>query len=791
VYGLKTTNTLKRRKRGGVVEEDGGKEVAALLLLSTTGETMSDLNSTNARDEKGVNNHENSESTPEGPSRGSSLDQLNASQENETNEASQTPGQQPRKVETVTDLNSNCACDEKVVSTHENSENLPDGQSRGSNLDQLNATQENEPKELSHIPGKRKRGRPRKIETVSDLNSNCVCDGQPSGSSLDQLNTTQENKTNELSQTPGKRKRGRPRKIDYVYDLNSDFACDEIVSNRENSENLPDGPSGGSSLDQYAAQENVTKELSQIPGQRKRGRPRKNESMITTSPELLLSRSQEKSKDNVHESVDAPPEEPDSEENKRRELNKQMKKDHNNEFTKIKRHLRYLLNRMKYEQNFIEAYAGEGWKGQSLEKLRPEKELERAKSTINRYKLKIRDLFKRIVTSCEEGRIPESLYDSEGLIDCEDIFCAKCRKIEVSFDNDIILCDGSCERGFHQFCLDPPLLKEQVPPGDQGWLCPGCDCKADCVSLLNDSLGTNLAIEDSWEKVFPETAASGNKLDDNSGLPSDDSEDDDYNPDGPQLEGDGVDAEESSSDEADASDDSEDDDDFNPDGVDSDEEPKMKSPGSEFASDSDDLGDVKNEVASADIQGLDMSGDKEELPGSNMENDDIGPITAKRNVERLDYKKLHDETYGNISSDSSDEEFYDSETSSELENTEGAMDTKFSKRQKQSESTPVTKTSKKLEVEGTSDRSGNKSSNRRIGQAATQRLYEAFKENHYPDRAARENLVKELNLTHSQVSKWFGNARWSFNHPEGRTKIVKSLPKHTNRETNANHQTDS
>ncbi|KAK1431267.1 hypothetical protein QVD17_14608 [Tagetes erecta] len=619
-------------------------------------------------------------------------------------------------------------------------------------------------------------------------------------------------------------------------DLNSISACDGTVNNHENAETLPNGPLRGSSVDQLKeTQENETKEISQTPDQRNSGRSRRKESMITMSPRVLRSRSQEKPKTDINESVDVPSQEPDSKEKKRRKMKKKMKEDHNNEFSKIRRHLRYLLNRMKYEQNFIDAYAGEGWKGQSLEKLRPEKELERAKSDINRYKLKIRDLFKRIDTSCEEGRIPESLYDSEGLIDSEDIFCAKCGQTEVRLDNDIILCDGTCERGFHQFCLDPPLLKEQVPPGDEGWLCPACDCKADCVDLLNDSLEINLSIEDSWEKVFPETVASGNKLDDNLGLPSDDSEDDDYNPDGPQLEEEEkeeeveADAEESSSDESDFSSASEDlgavannddflglpsedseDDDFNPDRADSDEEEKMKSSGSDFTSDSDDLRDIKNEVASAEAQGLDMSGDKEELPESNTEDGDFGPITAKRNVERLDYKKLHDEAYGNESSDSSDEDFYDSEGPSTVKKTKGTKDNRFSKKQKQSEcTTPVTNITKKLDAEGTSDKSGNKSSNRRIGETATKRLYEAFQENHYPDRAAREKLVQELNLTHSQVSKWFGNARWSFNHPEGRTKTVKSVPKPAEnltqqaneasattpnsrkRKTNADNQTDS
>ncbi|CAH9057910.1 unnamed protein product [Cuscuta europaea] len=72
-----------------------------------------------------------------------------------------------------------------------------------------------------------------------------------------------------------------------------------------------------------------------------------------------------------------------------------------------------------------------------------------------------------------------------------------------------------------------------VPPGDEPWLCPGCVCKLDCFVLLNNLEGTNLSLRDSWEKVFPGEAASattGNKLDDISGLPLDDSEDDDYNP---------------------------------------------------------------------------------------------------------------------------------------------------------------------------------------------------------------------------------------------------------------------
>lgn len=557
-------------------------------------------------------------------------------------------------------------------------------------------------------------------------------------------------------------------------------------------------------------QENETKELNQS-GHRKRERQRKKGKLITGSPRVLRSRSRGKTE--AHEPVDASSQDVESKEKKRRKT-KKIKEDQDNEFSKIIRHLRYLLHRMSYEQNFIDAYAGEGWKGQSLEKLRPEKELERAKSYIIRYKLKIRDLFQRIDKSCEEGRIPESLYDSEGLIDSEDIFCSKCGQTEVHLDNDIILCDGACERGFHQFCLEPPLLKEQVPPGDEGWLCPACDCKVDCFDLLNDSLGTNLSVNDSWEMVFPEAAASGNKLEDDAGLPSDDSGDDDYNPDGPDVEEE-VDAEDSSSDESDFSSASEDlgavanneqflglpsedseDDDFNPDKLDSDEEDKAKSSSSDFTSDSDtgDLGDMyKNEGAAAEVQGPVMSENGEEIPKANLEDDDSGPITAKRHVERLNYKKLHDETYGNVSSDSSDEDFFDSEAPRRRKNTKGTQDKDINQKKKKNESIPVRKTSENIDVEGKSnssadkgssalgsgDKGGTKSSSKRLGEAATQRLYETFKENQYPDKNARENLVKELNLTYHQISKWFENARWSFNHPEKRSKARKSTQEPT------------
>lgn len=472
------------------------------------------------------------------------------------------------------------------------------------------------------------------------------------------------------------------------------------------------------------------------------------------------------------------------------------------QFSRMRTHLRYLLHRIRYEQNLLDAYSSEGWRGQSLEKLRPEKELQRAKADINRSKLKIRDLFRHLDSVSAEGKFPDSLFDSEGLIDSEDIFCAKCGSKELSADNDIILCDGTCDRGFHQFCLEPPLRTEEIPPGDQGWLCPACDCKTDCIDLLNDSQGTKLSIEDSWEKVFPEAVASlaGNEQDDIMRLPSDDSDDNDYNPDGPdddsKVEGSGSSSDGSDSSGSDSSDfssvsedlgaiggddqylglpsDDSEDDDYDPDTANTTDDVERESSSSDFTSASEDLG--------AAVHDDGISGDDETmLPLLRADQDtaDSPPLSGRRHVERLDYKKLYDDTYGNGPSDSSDDEEWTDMTSTckRKGSTEGVFDSSIGNASASADG-PRRRGRKKLNLQATNGlpaqpvKSPEKTSceehmkrpHNRLGETVTQRLYESFKENQYPDRTTKEKLAKELGLTPQKVDKWFGNARWSFNH---------------------------
>lgn len=193
------------------------------------------------------------------------------------------------------------------------------------------------------------------------------------------------------------------------------------------------------------------------------------------------------------------------------------------------------------------------------------------------------------------------------------------------------------------------------------------------------------------QKVFPEAAATaGHNPDHNFGLPSDDSDDNDYTPDGQDDEE--VQGDESSSDESEyasateeleappnappnndqylglPSDDSEDDD-YNPHAEDHSEKVEQESSSTDFSSDYDDLAAALNDnrssrdaedPVSTSLDGVkplgSSCGERSKLGGKKQSlNDELLSILesdpgqagfstdfGKRHVERLDYKKLHD-----------------------------------------------------------------------------------------------------------------------------------------------------
>lgn len=225
---------------------------------------------------------------------------------------------------------------------------------------------------------------------------------------------------------------------------------------------------------------------------------------------------------------------------KRRKRRKRRKENLElDEASRLQRRTRYLLIKVKLEQNLIDAYSAEGWKGQSREKIKPEKELERAKKQILKCKLGIREAICQLDLLSSVGHIEDSAVAPDGSVHHEHIICAKCKLREAFPDNDIVLCDGTCNCAFHQKCLDPPLSTENIPPGDEGWFCRYCKSKMEILEATNAHLGTNFALDINWQDIFKEEAA---LLDGKESLlcpeeewPSDDSEDVDYDPEGREF----------------------------------------------------------------------------------------------------------------------------------------------------------------------------------------------------------------------------------------------------------------
>ncbi|VAH63411.1 unnamed protein product [Triticum turgidum subsp. durum] len=455
-----------------------------------------------------------------------------------------------------------------------------------------------------------------------------------------------------------------------------------------------------------------------------------------------------------------------------------------NECIKIRQRVRYILNRMNYEQSFIQAYAGEGWKGQSLEKIRPEKELERAKAEILRCKLRIREAFRNMDSLLLEGKLDESLFDSEGEISSEDIFCAICASKHVTLKNDIILCDG----------------------GDEGWLCPACDCKLDCIDLLNELQGSTLAMHDSWEKVFPESTSNGLNQIGASDLPSDDSEED-YDP--TLAEGDTVDENKSSAEDGDEGSDSDDldfitssdesepskkkrsesknkntvndlalpsddseDDDFDPEGPNSSEDQKTKtnSDESDFTSDSDDFCAEISKSSGKDKVSAPSFSDQTngvDIMEAELEQDSVLPASNRRQVGHLDYKKLYDEAYGKETTDSSDEEEWsghspngnpeDSDTDSFAGPLKPAKTRRARGGRQNNERTPQSERHSVILVLKVYISC---ILNYVIGTPfLLQKLKAYFEKEPYPSRPAKESLAQELGLTFHQITRWFSSTR--------------------------------
>ncbi|KAA0058215.1 pathogenesis-related homeodomain protein [Cucumis melo var. makuwa] len=404
------------------------------------------------------------------------------------------------------------------------------------------------------------------------------------------------------------------------------------------------------------------------------------------------------------------------------------------EASRLQRRTRYLIIKMKLEQNLIDAYSGEGWKGQSREKIRPEKELQRAKKQILKCKLGIRDAIRQLDLLGSVGCIEDSVIGPDGSVYHEHIFCAKCKLREAFPDNDIILCDGTCNCAFHQKCLDPPLDTKSIPPGDQGWFCKFCECKMEILEGMNAHLGTRFPLNIGWEDVFKEEAAfpdGGNALlNHEEDWPSDDSEDDDYDPDKKENGHDNGSEEENDKDVL---------------------EESSSSTSLSWSLDGEDLipGDG---IGCEDHFG---AGTGIVSDGSNEE----GITCGRRQRQAVDYKKLYDEMFGKDApaheQEVSEDEDWGPAKRRRREKECDAASTLMSlcESEKKSQDIDMEAEKKLLNSHGRSFF--------RIPRHAVEKLREVFAANELPSRDIKENLSKELGLDAEKVSKWFKNARYS------------------------------
>ncbi|KAJ7536122.1 hypothetical protein O6H91_12G057100 [Diphasiastrum complanatum] len=468
--------------------------------------------------------------------------------------------------------------------------------------------------------------------------------------------------------------------------------------------------------------------------------------------------------------------------------------------SKIKRRVKNALIRMRLEQNLIDAYVGEGWKGHSREKIKPEKELQRAEVQIKKCKLVIREAMQELDSLGLEGSIQDSAFDSEGRVRYDEIFCSKCHSREAFLNNDIILCDGTCNRGFHQKCLHPPLATHEIPPEGEGWLCPVCDCKLDCLLTINKYLGTNFQVETNWRDIFPEVDPCTNaEAQATEEWPSDDSEDDDYDPDKHDpstMEGNAEDHEVASSDETGSSSDSD---------PSEEESTPCDSDGESVQARQFGFGEEK-EITLMPQSGsfftletldkrpnhvLQQSNEVKLTNHVTLDKDDTDNdsfhIPGKRQRKEVDYKKLNDEIFGKDDLDKeqhTDDEDWGPRKRKRRgkgdvavmkdgdENTKPVFGTaeNFSTGQIRDQESSLPRsgcggdsadsTIHSGDNRGICEQASEKKMKIRMPDDVVMRLRGVFAENQLPSKSFKEELSRQLGISYKKVHVWFRNLRY-------------------------------
>eukprot|EP00963_Diacronema_lutheri_P013194 scaffold2319_cov350-Pavlova_lutheri.AAC.14 len=203
-------------------------------------------------------------------------------------------------------------------------------------------------------------------------------------------------------------------------------------------------------------------------------------------------------------------------------------------YEKLKRKAFGILRKAQVDKNYLDAYGGKGWRRKNANRFVPETEIRRAEQRLEEYKASVRG----IVRLCDEAegakRMAALALNSSGenAIDVEEISCSFCGDGDSWRGNDIIICDGYCERAYHQKCIEPAVCLESMAE-DQGWLCPPCRAKVDIVFKVDDVFGVQYDATTPWHVMFRQEHE-GEEGEEQQGtilgvdLPSEDEEDEDF-----------------------------------------------------------------------------------------------------------------------------------------------------------------------------------------------------------------------------------------------------------------------
>lgn len=162
-----------------------------------------------------------------------------------------------------------------------------------------------------------------------------------------------------------------------------------------------------------------------------------------------------------------------------------------------------LLRKIREKQHVLEVYQADGQKGTGRERVALSAEINNAQEAMAAAKDGLRQCWEYCEMAQGDTPIPADRFDPEGRILEQHIFCARCQTYNVQEGNDIVLCDGPCQRAYHQRCLPEPLDLEQFGE-DEGWYCPACDCKYEILCEICRDFGQSYELEASWEDIHLE-----------------------------------------------------------------------------------------------------------------------------------------------------------------------------------------------------------------------------------------------------------------------------------------------